>query len=351
MSKIPKTALSERWRPATLPESKPVTARQLELSSLGAWLDLDGDWNPPPPLTVECWRHRATMGRDQKVVVVERGNLYPIGNRASLVTVSSRVFVRQVGTDARIALLLQQEFVVVRERIRSFAGLSQRDRRAIPFRQIEIVTSTSPPIDSHEPEPAFWPQSGGRDVEFELIGTDHDDVRSAFSMPLLFVAHGFNQQNTITQRYASGPASRRKAALNKKVIAFAPPKTDGSTKVDAALATETLEFRGVFGADGDHPFHPALATAAVRIRELDVLTGGGPAATVQYNKNVFLKFGFDSAKNKGEVFVELTGTPPTMAIRADQGGGVGAPSQQIAGLSRSLGPVGGLGGVSDVAVM
>ena len=68
---------------STLAETGPILARGVELSSLGAWLELEGDWEPPPPLTVESWRHRATMGRDQRVVVVERGNLYPFGHRAS----------------------------------------------------------------------------------------------------------------------------------------------------------------------------------------------------------------------------------------------------------------------------
>ena len=259
-------------------------------------------------------------------------------------TVTKRNFYPQENTSDRIAVLLQQEFVVVRERVRSFAALADRDQRAIPFREIEIGTQTSPPVDPHERVPAFWPQSQVRDILFDLVGTDWEGVPSAFSAPLLFVSYGYTDQAGIEDAYRGGPDSRRKLPLNEQVIAFAPSKLtsgdDGGEKVDAALKTQTLEFRGVLRAGSPHPFHPALQEAAVGIRELDLLTGNGPATAVRYHADVYLKSGFGSA-NPGEVFAEIAGPKPALALRADQAGGVGAPQLEIAALSRSLGPVGG----------
>ena len=71
-----------------------IATDKLYLSSLGAWLDVEGDWTEPLPFafdqtfSVEQWRHRATMARDSYVRVVYAGFLLPFGNRASLVKVT-----------------------------------------------------------------------------------------------------------------------------------------------------------------------------------------------------------------------------------------------------------------------
>jgi hypothetical protein len=74
---------------------KPVKVNRLMLSSLGAWMDLMGDWNWerfPKPLNISQWRHRGTQGRDHYVRVVYEGFLFPFGHRASLVKITERKF-------------------------------------------------------------------------------------------------------------------------------------------------------------------------------------------------------------------------------------------------------------------
>ena len=73
----------------------PVKVNRLMLSSLGAWMDLMGDWNYerfPFPLNISQWRHRGTQGRDHYVRVVYEGFLFPFGHRASLVKITERKF-------------------------------------------------------------------------------------------------------------------------------------------------------------------------------------------------------------------------------------------------------------------
>ena len=66
----------------------------LMLSSLGSWLDTRGAWEFPQPrgLSVEEWRHRATLGRDHYVRVVYAGFLMPFGHRASVIKITERQF-------------------------------------------------------------------------------------------------------------------------------------------------------------------------------------------------------------------------------------------------------------------
>lgn len=70
----------------------PVQVERLMLTSLGAWMNVRGAWEPPSMLSVEEWRHRGTMGRDHYVRVVYKGYLFPFGHRASLVKVTERKF-------------------------------------------------------------------------------------------------------------------------------------------------------------------------------------------------------------------------------------------------------------------
>lgn len=76
------------------PRSIPV--EQLMLTSLGAWMNVRGTWEPPTPLSIEEWRHRGTMGRDHYVRVVYKGYLFPFGHRASLVKITERKFHQEV---------------------------------------------------------------------------------------------------------------------------------------------------------------------------------------------------------------------------------------------------------------
>lgn len=76
----------------------PVDVQRLMLTSFGAWMNVRGAWEPPSQqkLSVEEWRHRATMGRDHYVRVVYKGYLFPFGHRASLIKVTERKFHPQI---------------------------------------------------------------------------------------------------------------------------------------------------------------------------------------------------------------------------------------------------------------
>jgi hypothetical protein len=172
------------------------------LSSLGAWLEVDGTWDPPQidpqdpatKLIVERWRHEAMMGRDQYVRVVYRGYLYPYGHRAVLVKVTERKFFyrEDVQTPGLVAYLYQRKFIVVREPTRSYGP------RDLPLRTVTFKTRATPNLVdpagngiSGLGDKAFWPQidvgDGPIDFQFHLTGTDWDGKQVEWTAPLIFV--------------------------------------------------------------------------------------------------------------------------------------------------------------------
>ncbi|MHC1777801.1 MAG: hypothetical protein AB9834_20545 [Lentimicrobium sp.] len=77
-------------------KTSPVNVENLMLSSLGALMDVHGQWEPPDHISLKEWQHRATLGRDQFVKVVYKGYLFPFGNQAALVKVTERKIIDKV---------------------------------------------------------------------------------------------------------------------------------------------------------------------------------------------------------------------------------------------------------------
>ena len=68
-----------------------VSAHQFRLSALGTDMDIEGNWKLISNSPLVSWRHITASGRDQHVKVVYGGYLYPLGHKATLVTITDRV--------------------------------------------------------------------------------------------------------------------------------------------------------------------------------------------------------------------------------------------------------------------
>ena len=365
----------------------PIDVSRLMLSTLGAWIDVRGAWGTNPfALPLQEWRHRGTMGRDHYVRVVYRGYLFPFGHQASLVKITERKFYQEGGR--HVAYLFQREFIIVRQPVKNYGASNLDDSqgtafalngpvapvtgkkrsidRWMPFKQVRITTVTTPDIDAPtripavsgpDPADAFWPQIGGKDFLFHLIGQDIEGQKTEFTAPLAFVSYhnslAFNAltMGVLASFYTKVPVyeSRRTQPTYGQDVAFAPASRTGNTTLHA----QEITF-GVFVPAAsvklpeDQPrFFPIVAAAAVRIPALEALLHTGQAPRIRISDH-FLTDGMGAA-NAGEVFAEIIDGKPAVTFGGNDptgSGGTGTPglvtpNLAITGLSRVLGPVGG----------
>ena len=122
-------------------EPTPVGAERLWLTSLGAWLELHGQWHTERYSealigSILAWDHIATGGRDQFVRVVYPGYLYPLGQPTVRVKITERS-IRPAANPT--AGLYQRQFLVVIDPVRTHAvpGLHADPHRGSPARHAE----------------------------------------------------------------------------------------------------------------------------------------------------------------------------------------------------------------------
>lgn len=378
------------------PDFYPKASRsnRLALSSLGALLDVEGDWrNLPDGVSLEQWRHLATLGRDHYVRVVYRGFLCTFGHAASLIKVTERKFEFLPGTKNRVAVLRQRFFIVVREPVKNYSGAGHAFHgNNFPFTSVEILTRVTPnlvdPSNSicrladppnnfdagkdaiygsdakagQMPHRAcFWPMLGpDNNFIFQMAATDLSGRRVTFAMPLLFVGKEANEKpplikdgptviSEIIKRYDLPVYEpRRSTTMGNAAICFAPENPaadpDKENKGDPRLPTTDMTFdaAGVTGVAKKEPqFYPEVETALVGIAAIQrLLQQPGAVSKVAYPKP-YKTAGFGAA-NKGEVFLKLL-APFELefgnSVKSDAIGGLASPSMSIQGLSRIIGPV------------
>jgi len=382
----------------------PVSVDNMMLTTLGAWLDSRGAWEPPVDpktsqdasgttysapgmaLEVEEWRHRATMARDHYVKVVYKGFLLPVRNRASLIKVTERKFQKiQQGKQAGkyVAILRQRMYIIVREPEVTYdyssVPASEREefKRLNPFKRIRITSLVTPSLDKPEDDAvdekaqqAFWPKVGQNDFLFHLVGWDWRGERCDFTAPLMFVGAGLAGEKswlpTAIRHYSpkddaekqqegftTAREARRTRPFNGQKIAFAAagqPGPDGASPDNTTLETAAMTFTAVIPgndpAKGWPHWFPALVESQVKIPAAAAIAGNGAVSRIEYSP-IYLDHGFPASAaanhpNLSEIFVQIKGDSGTpLNFSADQSGGIATPNLSIAGLSRRFGPVGG----------
>jgi hypothetical protein len=335
---------------------EPVISDRFMLTSLGAWLRLRGDWEPPqaplkPPsqqkLTVEQWRHITTMGRDHYVRVVYAGYLFPFGHRASLVKVTERKFFWQGEAEPPgiVAYLFQRFFILVRQPSKSYTN------RDLPFRTVNLVTAVTPNLNDPNKssigghgQDAFWPRvrANQQDIEFQfqLGALDWEGRRVAFTAPLIFISQDVDSSDpdSVITHYSNLDESdvRRSRPFAGQSVAYAPHKKPGDTSLETAVIT--------FGAKKQNNalphFLPQMEQAKVDVPAIKQLLGKNAPATIKWEDSYANGSGSQSIGNKGEVFARLV-TEEALNFATEKVGGMVAPDISISGLSRAFGPTGG----------
>ncbi len=372
--------LTDGKNPKAWYEPEPLDVDLLALSSLGAWIDSRGAWEFPQPrgLSVEEWRHRATLGRDHYVRVVYAGFLFPFGHRASLVKITERQFHSEKAGNP--AYLRQRMFLIVREPLKTFRNTSLRydgldaDRTdeqydlMMPFEAVRILTRVSPLLDPPETDDidnklqgCFWPYVGGQPFKFHVVATDTDGNPVDMVMPLIFVGKAETDRDwqasivpdSVVTAYETAvwPSAstnlRATVQLQGQKVAFA----DSKGPDDTSFAVQTLTFGAEVPAQAKFNqlgwrkvrFFPVVRKAQIVVPAIQRIVRTTAAASMVY-QDLYLREGF-SSNNGGEVFLAADKTMPKLGLKfssqSDRSGGFIAPDMELSGLSRVTGPVSG----------
>ena len=357
-------------------ESRVIKVNQLMLSSLGSWMNLRYTANMPADnskLTIEEWKHHATMGRDQYVRVVYKGYLLPFGHRASLVKVTERKFIKNK-SGGSTAYLFQRMYIIVRQPEKQYPEFGHNHNgRKMPFKRITITTLITPDLDSPTTpassindelgkplgQSAFWPRvlSTTRDFLFAVKCEDSDGQQIEFILPLIFVndevGHNETKMEIVIKNYNSNSnASRRKCNTSGQKIAFAESskKSLGDTTYETATITFDVEKPYPIPdvnkfAKLDIPLcYPSISQAEVSISAARQIAGQNLTAKIEFHPSYYAdEKGFEGTNNKGEVFAKLVDDSPPLALyfKSSNSGGIVTPNFNIVGLSRRFGPIGG----------
>lgn len=354
----------------------PVQVNRMMLTSLGAWMDSTGAWDPmgEDNLEVESWVQRGAQGRDSFVRVAYKGFLFPFGNRATLIKETERKFRRTPRGDMA-AYLMQRMFIMLREPVREFPadglkGMSYQGRD-FPFRRVRITTKVTPNLElpvQLSPQfstNSFWPQfshNGAiQDVAWSCVGTDWDNNEIQFSTPLVFLANpdattdATRLNGWIDNQYVKAQNDkRRNIKMQGQSIALAPSSKLG----DTSLLVNVFKLSGYASptAPVNYPiFFPKMESSTVKLDKVAELVGADAERAIVYYQK-YLDHAFEQGptpakgapvnpadiKNPSQIFARLL-YPLMMdfSAKSDKSGGLAAPSVNIGGLSRALGPIPG----------
>ena len=324
-----------------------IPADKLYLSTLGAWIEVFGNWPEqdqlppehnqlPSSFSVLQWQHRAALGRDNYVRVVYAGFLLPFGNDASLVKVTERKL-QSINGGPTTAYLRQKFFVIVRQPTMSYSSLTDAQQRNLPYHFITITTLVTPDVVPQVDDTgryAFFPTSGQNinpnTFFFHIVGTDWEGNTSEFTAPLYFVERGGDFTKAVQAYNSSGAGTR--PLLGQK-IAFAQPNNPS----DTSLHTTTLTFSAQPPAPpptAPSPFFPSMDAADVVVPAIQQVSGGSGEMPIQFFADYL-----NNGMGKGEVFAQKTGTPQSVGFNGKQSGGVATPNLTVSGLSRKFGTV------------
>ena len=143
---------------ATAHPDQPMDVERLILSAVGAWFGGSISWDNH----ALDWTHRAAMGRDFYVYVLESGVLFPFGHKAALVMTFEREF---SSGKPPLAALREHTSLVVIESTHSYDSIAERQ---FPFQVVELTSQLIDELDEPPSTTMFWPMRSGTPVLFPV---------------------------------------------------------------------------------------------------------------------------------------------------------------------------------------
>jgi hypothetical protein len=331
---------------------QPLRANRVHLTAHGATMEVSGEW--PSSTTVKAWRHRTAIGRDQYERLVEEGRLYPFGHRAIKTQITERKIVNP--TNGSPAQLFTRTFIEVLEPVLTFAG-DDAIGRQFPFSTIELLSrEAAGEFESLRTSNGQVIQLdtgtikvGSQPFRYRCLAKDRAGRPVTFDVPLVFVANTFPtaQYPTLASTYQSR-LDLSQIQLGEQTMAIAAPAiaAEAATPPDATEIIASLANLQVTGSGTN--FRPVVSEFTARVPSIERFTAVPEQLKVAYEKSIYLVNGF-SQGNPGEVLLSIVGKQPLLGLASQtvNGGLLSGVAYPVTGLSRRLGPVGGV--LTDVA--
>ncbi|MEM5461350.1 hypothetical protein VSR69_42255 [Paraburkholderia phytofirmans] len=368
-------------RDSGIARATPFEDGDLIASALGGFANFS--WRGDPPslfwdakgdpigLKLERLTYRGYLGRDTQVVAVDKAYLFPLGIRASLITVVERAIYPDYAQNPT-SYLIERHFIVTPKKPRSYPGPYQPfDGREFPPRRVELKTLVTPDLapildiqltlpSEAKPIPEgaiFWPQAiegnTPSDILFEWSTEDAASVRSK----LIFVHNDVigrqDVMRALVDFYNAEDDDRRSAWLGGARHRYAKPKREGDTSFDSTRWILAAQGRRDgpdggehFARDGrmegaDQPaFYPLMERGFVAMQNIEQMLGLPHGQVEVRYFDGYKRDGIDTAH---QIFLTLgqSALPLRSSARADRSGGVASPDLDVAAISRLTGPVGG----------
>lgn len=361
--------------------ARPFEDGDISVSALGGLTAMT--WRGDPPsifwtaggeptgVLLERLFYRGYLGRDTEVVAVEKGYLFPLGIRASLLTVCERMIYPDYAGNP-VSYLIRRRFIVTPRKPRSYPGPYQPfEGREFPPRRVQLKTLVTPDLaklvnvplqlpPASEPLPnqsIFWPQmvqgSIASDILFEWSTEDAGSVRSKLIFVLNNVVGRQDAMRALVDYYNGEIDHRRTAWLGGARHHYAEPNREGDTSFDttswllsAQGRRDGLNGEEHFACDGrmegasQPPFYPMMDRGFVSMQSVEQMLG---LPHGQVEVRYFDGYKRDGIDTDHEIFLTLR--QDALALRAsaksERSGGIASPDLNVAAISRLTGPVGG----------
>ena len=327
-------------------QNRVIQANRIMLSSLGAWLNLRyAEEVTDSSVTLQEWRHDASMARDQYVRLVYKGYLLPFGFPASLIRITERLF-KSNTEGKKVAVLIQRMYIVVRQPEVSYNEVEQKYKgRTNPFKKVTVTTLVTPDLEIAENselkpglgQSAFWPKvsGSGKDFKFHIIAEDRDGKNCEFVLPLLFIDNSMTSKPKMSEtvsEFRSGNDNWNCDLFQQKV-ALASDSTFEINRISWGLESAA--------SDKIVPLQcfPTIVSADVKVPAISQLGGSEQVVTMIYEQ-IYKDIGFEDKNEKAEVFAKLA-KPLPLTFGADKCGGIVTPNLNLIGFSRKFGPLSG----------
>jgi hypothetical protein len=315
-------------------DPRPVRAKRLMLSGLGAWFDYEfRDDREIDGVSLQAWLQRATMGRDHYIKLVNRGYLFPFGHKAVKVSIAERKL-RMVG-DIYSAVIIVREFIIVQQPELLYDKGGNQEFIPFPFLRAEIKDrekqiTTRKIIQGEDIYELYDITDSEKPASFNIEMDDASGQTIRLELPLVFIEARVKDQSVAVKHYTGAGWNYFSSSAVSKPVAFARSLIPGDTSFQTRMIMFGARITG-YDLDGVRYF-PEVKESTVYIKQIEELTGVRKSVRIQLvdDNNLSMVFARVHQEDKAELIFG----------DSESSGGFINPDMRVTGFSKLTGITG-----------